>query len=202
MNLDITIYHKGFHADLNETFLLGKVSDEDVALVKTAFDALKNAIEEGRQSDDSRRAQPQSLIRAPLTRTLHHPAVKPGVMYRELGRIIGRTCKKAGCSVVRRYSGHGCHKLFHTTPTVSHYANNKNIGVMKAGHAFTCEPMVNAGDWRDVTWPDNWTSATQDGKKSAQFEHTILVTEDGYELLTARKGTTTMVWDEDYSRRP
>ena len=88
--------------------------------------------------------------------------------------------------MVRTYSGHGINDLFHTAPNVPHYAKNKAIGTMKAGMVFTIEPMINEGVWNDVTWPDDWTSSTQDGKRSAQFEHTILVTETGCEVLTAR----------------
>lgn len=71
-------------------------------------------------------------------------------------------------------------------PNVPHYRGNKAIGKMKAGHIFSIEPMINAGTWKDVTWNDDWTSATLDGQRSAQFEHTILITEDGHEILTAR----------------
>jgi methionyl aminopeptidase len=66
-------------------------------------------------------------------------------------------------------------------------AENKAIGVMKPGHSFTIEPMINQGTWRDVTWPDDWTSTTADGKRSAQFEHTLIVTETGCEILTVRR---------------
>lgn len=89
-------------------------------------------------------------------------------------------------SVNRTYCGHGIGKEFHVAPNVPHYANNKTPGFMKAGHVFTIEPMINAGVHKDITWPDNWTAVTADGQRSAQFEHTILITEGGYELLTAR----------------
>ena len=89
-------------------------------------------------------------------------------------------------SVVRDYTGHGICKLFHTTPDILHYRKNKTPGVMKPGNIFTIEPMINEGNWKSVTWFDNWTAVTADGKRSAQFEHTILITEDGCEVLTAR----------------
>jgi methionyl aminopeptidase len=76
-------------------------------------------------------------------------------------------------------------RLFHTTPSVPHYGKNKAVGVMKPGHVFTIEPMINEGSWQDVLWPDDWTAVTKDGKRSAQFEHTLLVTEDGCEVLLA-----------------
>lgn len=82
-------------------------------------------------------------------------------------------------SVNRTYCGHGVGNLFHCAPNVPHYSNNKATGFMKPGHVFTIEPMINAGVQKDITWPDNWTAVTADGQRSAQFEHTILITEDG-----------------------
>ncbi len=81
----------------------------------------------------------------------------------------------------------GIHRLFHTAPQVPHYAKNKAFGIMKAGHCFTIEPMISEGAWRDLCWPDDWTAVTQDGKRSAQFEQTFLVTDTGCEILTKRK---------------
>ncbi|ELR54192.1 Methionine aminopeptidase 1, partial [Bos mutus] len=112
--------------------------------------------------------------------------IKPGVRYRELGNIIQKHAQANGFSVVRSYCGHGIHKLFHTAPNVPHYAKNKAVGVMKAGHVFTIEPMICEGGWQDETWPDGWTAVTRDGKRSAQFEHTLLVTDTGCEILTRR----------------
>jgi len=110
--------------------------------------------------------------------------VKKGTMYREVGEIISKHANKNGFSVVRSYCGHGIGRLFHCAPSIPHYAKNKTVGVMKPGHIFTIEPMINQGDWHDVTWPDKWTSVTVDGKRSAQFEHTLLVTETGCDVLT------------------
>jgi methionyl aminopeptidase len=157
-NVDVTVYYKGVHADLNETWLIGNVSPEHTHLVTTAYNCLNAAIE----------------------------AVRPGTLYRDLGNIINKVATKAGCSVVRTYCGHGIGSLFHTIPNVPHYANNKAVGVMKPGNIFTIEPMINQGKWGDVLWPDDWTSVTKDGKWSAQFEHTLLVTNTGVEVLTAR----------------
>jgi len=158
VNVDISAYYGGFHADLNETFLIGNVDEKGQLLVKTTHEALNAAIS----------------------------IVKPGVMYREVGDVISRIVHKKGFSVVRAYVGHGVGRLFHCAPNVPHYARNKAVGVMKAGHVFTIEPMINEGGWEDITWPDDWTSSTADGKRSAQFEHTLLVTETGCEVLTAR----------------
>ncbi|RWS04551.1 hypothetical protein B4U79_04724 [Dinothrombium tinctorium] len=159
VNVDITVYHRGFHGDLNETFFVGNVNESGKKLVKVTYECLSKAIE----------------------------IVKPGEKYREIGNVIQRHAQSHGFSVVRRYCGHGIHRLFHTAPNVPHYAKNKAVGVMKAGHCFTIEPMISEGTWRDVLWPDDWTAVTEDGKRSAQFEQTLLVTETGCEILTKRR---------------
>uniref|UniRef100_A0A8P4KGT7 Methionine aminopeptidase n=1 Tax=Dicentrarchus labrax TaxID=13489 RepID=A0A8P4KGT7_DICLA len=158
LNVDITVYHNGFHGDLNETFYVGEMDEEAKKLVETTYECLMQAID----------------------------SVKPGVRYRELGNIIQKHAQANGFSVVRSYCGHGIHRLFHTAPNVPHYAKNKAVGVMKPGHVFTIEPMICEGGWQDETWPDGWTAVTRDGKRSAQFEHTLLVTETGCEILTRR----------------
>lgn len=167
VNVDVSVFYKGYHGDLNETFVVGNSSQQDVGLVETAFRCLEAGA---------------ALIR-------------PGTMYRDLGSQIERVAKKRGCQVVKTYCGHGIGELFHTAPNVPHYNKNKAVGVMQAGHIFTIEPMVNLGGWRDKTWPDDWTAVTADGSKSAQFEHTFLVTADGYEILTQRKDEPRMAWD-------
>ncbi|XP_023384174.1 methionine aminopeptidase 1 [Pteropus vampyrus] len=158
VRMDITLYRNGYHGDLNETFFVGDVDEGARKLVQTTYECLMQAID----------------------------AVKPGVRYRELGNIIQKHAQASGFSVVRSYCGHGIHKLFHTAPNVPHYAKNKAVGVMKAGHVFTIEPMICEGGWQDETWPDGWTAVTRDGKRSAQFEHTLLVTDAGCEILTRR----------------
>jgi methionyl aminopeptidase len=107
-------------------------------------------------------------------------------MYREIGNIISKHVEPKGYSVVKSYTGHGVGRIFHLAPQVPHYKNNKAVGFMKPGHVFTIEPMINMGVYKDFTWNDDWTSSTQDGQRSAQFEHTLLITEDGCEVLTAR----------------
>lgn len=161
VNLDVTIYLHGFHSDLNETYYVGdkaKADPDIVRLVETTREALDLAIAE----------------------------VKPGCLFRNLGNVIEGHANKNGCSVVRTYCGHGTNSLFHCQPNIPHYAKNKAIGIAKPGMVFTIEPMICLGTHRDITWPDNWTSATRDGKYTAQFEHMLLVTEDGCEVLTAR----------------
>lgn len=158
LNIDITTYHRDYHGDLNETFFVGNVDEKAKKLVQVTHECLAQAID----------------------------ICKPGVRYREIGNIIQKHAQASGYSVVRSYCGHGIHRLFHTAPSVPHYAKNKAVGVMKPGHSFTIEPMISEGTWRDTTWPDNWTAVTQDGKLSAQFEHTLLITETGCDVLTKR----------------
>ncbi|XP_073139394.1 methionine aminopeptidase 1A isoform X1 [Henckelia pumila] len=158
VNVDVSVYYKGVHGDLNETFFVGNVDEASQRLVQCTYECLEKAI----------------------------AIVKPGVRYREIGEIINRHASMSGFSVVKSYCGHGIGELFHCAPNIPHYARNKAVGVMKAGQTFTIEPMINSGVWRDRMWPDGWTSVTADGKRSAQFEHTLLVTETGVEVLTAR----------------
>ncbi|KAL7696905.1 methionine aminopeptidase [Lotmaria passim] len=156
VNIDVSCYLDGFHGDLNETVFVGKPDEESVKLVHTAYACMMAGIN----------------------------VVKPDELYRYVGDAIEARAEKSGCGVVRNYTGHGIARLFHTTPNICHYKDNKTPGLMKPGHVFTIEPMINLGTWQDVTWPDNWTSATKDGKRSAQFEHTMVCTPEGYELLT------------------
>uniref|UniRef100_A0A161N1M1 Methionine aminopeptidase n=1 Tax=Triatoma infestans TaxID=30076 RepID=A0A161N1M1_TRIIF len=158
-NVDITVYHRGYHGDLNETFWVGEVSEIGKKLTRVTWECLQKAID----------------------------IVKPGEKYREIGNVIQKHAQAHGFSVVRSYCGHGIHQLFHTAPSIPHYAKNKAVGVMKAGHCFTIEPMISQGTWRDDMWPDKWTAVTADGLLSAQFEHTLLVTATGVEILTARQ---------------
>jgi len=170
VNLDVTTHNRGgYHGDLNETFCVGNVDDEGKALIKTAFDCLQTALK----------------------------LVKPGTLYRELGTAIHKRASAGGCSVVRTYCGHGIGSLFHTAPNVPHYHKNKAKGTMKEGHVFTVEPMINLGSAGDTTWGDNWTAVTTDGKRSAQFEHTVLVTKSGCEILTQRENEPVMCWNPD-----
>lgn len=169
LNVDITVYHRGFHGDLNESFFIGNVDESGKTLVRVTYESLMEAIK----------------------------IVKPGVKYREIGNVIQKHVQNHGFSVVKTYCGHGIHRLFHTVPNVPHYAKNKAIGIMKAGHSFTIEPMINEGSWQDEHWPDDWTAVTKDGKRSAQFEQTLLVTDSGCEILTARRQNNGQPWFMD-----
>lgn len=174
VNIDISTFNKGgYHGDLNETFCVGNVDDDGRRLVKTSFDCLATALS----------------------------MVKPGTLYRDLGTAIEKTAKANKCSVVRTYCGHGIGNLFHTVPNIPHYHKNKAKGTMKVGHVFTVEPMINLGNCNDATWGDNWTAVTTDGKRSSQFEHTVVVTESGCEILTARENEPVMAWHSDLINR-
>jgi len=113
----------------------------------------------------------------------------PNVPFKKIGETIEKYVSKFGFSVVKDYAGHGVGKLFHSDPIIPHYACGVK-GVMKPGHIFTIEPMINQGTFEVKTWPDKWTVVTADGQRSAQFEHTLLMTDTGCEILTARNETS------------
>ncbi|ONM05214.1 Methionine aminopeptidase 1A [Zea mays] len=136
VNVDVTVYYKGVHGDLNETYFVGNVDEASKHLVRCTYECLEKAI----------------------------AIVKPGVRFREVGEVINRHVSMSGLSVVKSYCGHGIGELFHCAPNIPHYSRV----------------------WNDRLWPDDWTAVTADGKRSAQFEHTLLVTETGCEVLTAR----------------
>ncbi|KAL6300164.1 methionine aminopeptidase [Sparassis latifolia] len=160
VNIDVTVFYDGFHGDLNETYPVGRVDDDSKRLMRTARRCLDEAI----------------------------ALCKPGALFRDLGKTIEPIARGNNCAVVRTYCGHGINDLFHCAPNVPHYAKNRAIGTMKPGMTFTIEPMVNLGhNWDQVHWPDDWTATTVDGKRSAQFEETLLITESGVEILTAGK---------------
>lgn len=161
INLDVTLYHGGFHGDLNETYYVGDKASADpdiVRVVECSRTCLDEAIK----------------------------IVKPGMAFRDPGNVIEKHAKTQKCSVIKTYCGHGVNQIFHCAPNIPHYAKNKAVGTAKPGMCFTIEPMVALGTYKDKTWPDDWTSVTQDGGLTAQFEHTLMVTEDGVEVLTAR----------------
>ena len=168
VNVDVSAILDGYHSDLNETFVVGSVSSAKKALVKATHDSLMACIKE----------------------------CKPGVFYRDMGGIITKFVNAQGFQVDKTYCGHGIGAFFHCAPNIPHYAGNKAKFVMKPGHCFTIEPMINMGSWKDTHWPDGWTAVTKDGLPSAQFEHTLLVNESGVEILTARLPTSPPLWWE------
>ena len=158
LNIDITVIKDGFHGDTSKMFMLGKPSVGAKRLVALTYEALSIGI--------------------------HH--VKPGAKLGDIGAAIQCFVEKNHCSVVREYCGHGIGRVFHEDPQVLHYGKPNTGMELQAGMTFTIEPMVNAGKRNVRLLPDGWTVVTKDHSLSAQWEHTILVTEQGYEVLTKR----------------
>jgi methionyl aminopeptidase len=156
VNLDITIFLDGVHGDCSATFFVGKVDPESERLVRVTRECLDLGI----------------------------AAVKPGRPISDIGRAIEDHATKNGMSVVRAYCGHGIGERFHSSMQIPHYYEPDAKTIMKPGMTFTIEPMINLGHWQHRTWDDGWTAVTADGSRSAQFEHTLLVTEQGAEILT------------------
>jgi methionyl aminopeptidase len=158
VNLDVTPKLEGYHGDTNWTFCIGKVKPEVQKLVDVAYQSLWDGIRE----------------------------VRPGATLGDIGYAIQQTVEKAGYSVVRDYCGHGIGREFHEEPEVRHFGRQGEGLKLRAGMIFTIEPMVNMGKYPVYVEDDGWTVRTCDRLLSAQFEHTILVTETGYEVLTLR----------------
>jgi methionyl aminopeptidase len=160
INLDVTIYVNGVHGDTNATFCVGNVSAEDRNLIKVAEECMWHGIE----------------------------AVKPGALINEVGRAIEVHAKQHKMGVVRAFIGHGIGENFHTDIQVLHYYDPRNTMVIREGMTFTIEPMITLGTWQHKMWDDDWTAVTADGSRTAQFEHTVLVTADGVDILTGGPG--------------
>ncbi|MFK5583839.1 type I methionyl aminopeptidase [Serinicoccus sp. LYQ131] len=156
-NIDITAYLGGVHGDNNATFLCGEVAEDTRLLVERTQEALARAIR----------------------------AARPGREVNVIGRVIESYAGRFGYGVVRDYTGHGVGEAFHSGLVIPHYdAAPDHATMIEPGMTFTIEPMLNLGtpEWHE--WEDGWTVVTADGAPSAQFEHTILITEDGPEILT------------------
>jgi methionyl aminopeptidase len=161
VNVDITHLYKGFHGDTSATFYVGrKISKKAQLVTEVARRSLDLAIAE----------------------------VRPGARLGDIGAAIQEFAEPRGCSVVRDFVGHGIGRKFHDEPKVSHVGERGKGLRLKAGMTFTIEPMINTGGWEVEILDDDWTAVTRDGSLSAQFEHTILVTDSGAEILTARAG--------------
>lgn len=162
LNVDITVIKDGYHGDTSKMFLIGNVSDENKLLCRVAQESLYRAMKKVR------------------------PGEKVGAIGAEIQKFIKSRLPKR-YSIVRDYCGHGIGSKFHEAPHVMHFKNDDNT-LLKAGMCFTIEPMINAGKFSTVLdQDDNWTAYTSDGKNSAQWEHTLLVTDTGCEVLTLRK---------------
>jgi len=157
INLDVTCYVNGVHGDTNATFMIGDVNAEDRLLVKVTEECMWRGIE----------------------------AVVPGRPLSDIGKAIEDHAKTHRLGVVRAFIGHGIGEQFHTDIQVLHYYDPRNNTIMKPGMVFTIEPMITLGTWQFHMWDDDWTAVTADGKRTAQFEHMVLVTDTGVEVLTA-----------------
>ena len=158
VNLDVTTYIGGVHGDTNATFLVGDVDPASRNLVKVAEECMWHGIE----------------------------AVAPGRPISDVGRAIEGHAKANKMGVVRAFIGHGIGEQFHTDVQVLHYFDPRSSMIMRPGMTFTIEPMITLGTWQHkMVFDDDWTAITADGKRTAQFEHTVLVTDDGVEVLTA-----------------
>jgi methionyl aminopeptidase len=159
VNVDVTHVFEGFHGDTSATFYVGTPSPDARHVVEVCRRSLELGIAE----------------------------VRDGARLGDIGAAIQEYVESEGCSVVRDFVGHGIGRKFHDAPQVKHYGKRGTGDRMRAGTTFTIEPMVNVGGWEvEVDPEDKWTVRTADGKLSAQFEHTVLVTRTGVEVLTAR----------------
>ena len=156
VNCDITIYLDGMHGDCSKTFFVGNVSEENKKLVRATEESLNRAI----------------------------ATVYDGSKLNDIGRAIESYINPLGYSIVRDFVGHGIGPLFHIEPQVPHYYSPTADLTLRAGMTFTIEPMINIGVPHHKLWDDNWTAVTADFQPSAQFEHTLLVTDEGAEILT------------------
>ena len=157
VNCDITIFLDGMHGDCSATYLVGDVDADTRRLVAVTEEALDAGV----------------------------AAARTGGRLREIGRAIQRIANREGFGIVRELVGHGIGEEFHGEPYVHHYDEPRDRTKLRPGMAFTIEPMLTLGDPDVVQWDDGWTIVTLDGQPSAQFEHTVLVTENGVEVLTA-----------------
>nr|DAD35279.1 TPA_asm: hypothetical protein HUJ06_005919 [Nelumbo nucifera] len=155
INIDVTVFLNGYHGDTSKTFLCGNVDDATKRLVKVTEECLERAIS----------------------------VCKDGANFMNIGKTISEHAENFEYNVVEQFVGHGIGTIFHSEPIILHYRNEKP-GCMVEGQTFTIEPILTAGSIEYKTWSDNWTTLTADGSPAAQFEHTILITRTGAEILT------------------
>ena len=156
MNVDVTALKEGWHGDTSRMFKVGEVSVKAEKLIQTTYEAMMKAIE----------------------------IVKDGVLLGDIGSAIQSHVESNGFSVVQDFCGHGIGQSFHQEPNVLHYGKKGTGEKIKSGMIFTIEPMINLGRFETKTLKDGWTAVTKDKTLSAQFEHTIGVTNEGYEIFT------------------
>ncbi len=156
VNIDITAFLDGVHGDTDATYLVGEVAEESRLLVDRTREALARGI----------------------------AAVMPGREINVIGRVIEKFAARFGYGVVRDFTGHGINSSFHSGLVIPHYDSAVHNDLIEVGMTFTIEPMLTLGTFEYHTWADGWTVVTADGKRSAQFEHTLVVTDNGAEILT------------------
>jgi methionyl aminopeptidase len=156
VNLDVTIFLDGVHGDTNATFAVGQADADSLRLIEVTRECLEAGI----------------------------AAVRPGRPFSDIGRAIQPVAEQAGFGVVRSFVGHGISEQFHTDLHVPHYYEPRFTKVMEEGMTFTIEPMITMGAYEHDLWDDGWTAVTVDRRRTAQFEHTMVVTADGVEVLT------------------
>ncbi|GAA2129467.1 type I methionyl aminopeptidase [Streptomyces synnematoformans] len=156
VNLDVTAFIGGVHGDNNATYLVGDVDEASRLLIERTREALNRAIK----------------------------AVRPGRQVNVIGRVIQSYAKRFGYGVVRDFTGHGVHTAFHSGLVIPHVDDPHATTVMRPGMTFTIEPMLTLGTYEYDKWDDGWTVVTRDRSRTAQFEHTLVVTESGAEILT------------------
>lgn len=161
VNIDITVIKEGYHGDTSRMFYIGEPSILAKRLTDITFECMWLGISK----------------------------IKPGNHLGDIGFVIQQHAEKAGYSVVREFCGHGIGKIFHEEPQILHYGRPGTLAEMLPGMIFTVEPMINAGRKEIREMPDAWTIKTRDRSLSAQWEHTVLVTETGFEVLTTSAGT-------------
>ncbi len=157
VNIDVTVIVDGWHGDSSRMYLVGdKISVKARRLVDVTYDAMMAGIE----------------------------SVKPGATLGDIGHAIQQVAEKQRFSVVKDFCGHGLGRIFHCPPSVMHYGKPNTGTMLEAGMFFTIEPMINAGKYQTKTLADGWTAVTRDRSLSAQFEHSLAVTDDGFEIFT------------------
>lgn len=158
INIDVTVIKDGYHGDTSKMFVVGKPSIMAERLIRVTQESLYKAIK----------------------------LVRPGIRLGDIGHVIQQHAESHNYTIVREYCGHGIGARFHEDPQVVHYGKPNTGEVLKEGMCFTIEPMINAGQRQSKVLPDKWTVVTKDRSLSAQWEHTLLVTKDGVEILTLR----------------
>jgi methionyl aminopeptidase len=156
VNIDVTVFVDGVHGDTNATYPVGSVDADSARLIEATRTCLELGV----------------------------GAVRPGAAISEIGRAIERHADSCGFGVVRAFVGHGVGTVFHNGLVIPHFYDPGADTVIEPGMTFTIEPMITAGAWQHRMWEDGWTAVTADGRRTAQFEHTLLVGDDGAEVLT------------------